>query len=138
MPLVLTPSSHYSSPIVSIQLQDYLVAYAGQVHSEPYWTTPTGDDTPYKKRQLLAKSILAGNKQWFISFANLLGSMVNQELDNFAQNQGQPNLYRWLLDNRALELEYNFGNFGGLNQVGTQSGNSIFDKLAGIDQLDMQ
>ncbi len=138
MPRIVDPTTYASSPFVLANLSSYLTSYAGGVLNEPVWTTGSGSTVPYNKRMQLARSIAAGNNQYVANFALLLATMVNEELTLYAENNGQTNFYRWLVDTKPLELEYVFGSFGLLNDVGTQSGRAIFDMLAGIDNADMQ
>ena len=118
-----------------------LITYASEVLNQPLFTTPINGALAYSKRQALARKLLH-NSDAYVEQASALLSNISFDMFHVAM-KSSGGFFRFMVDGNPtgrclLDNIAGFSSFANYNFVGDQSGISIFDKLAGITQEDMQ
>ena len=118
-----------------------LITYASEVLNQSQFSTPINGTLAYSKRQALARKLLH-NSELYVEQASALLSNISFDMFHTAM-QTSGGFFRFILDSNPtgkclLDNIAGLNSLANYNFVGDQTGTSIFDKLAGITQEDMQ
>ena len=118
-----------------------LITYASEVLNQPLFSTPLNGTLAYSKRQALARKLI-NNSDIYVEQASTLLSNISFDMFHVAM-QSPGGFFRFMLDSNPtgrclLDNIAGLSSLASYNFVGDQTGTSIFDKLAGITQEDMQ
>lgn len=115
--------------------------YASEVLGQGVFSTPINGTLAYNKRQALATKMLHNSEQ-YVAQASTLISAIDYNMLNTGIQSGN-GFFRYLIDGNPtgrclLDNVAGLGSLANYSFVGDNTGLSIFDKLAGITQGDMQ
>lgn len=137
MPTLTNPNAWGESLILRDACEWVIRSYAIQVLDEaPFTIWSLTPELTYQKRQIFAKKAIENPKL----YTDILADMVEYLEPNFVFNRTNSwqDIYRYLIsDNPAgrnvMEMKYEQANW---NHVGSQSGQSLFDKMSGVSGQD--
>lgn len=138
MPLIINPLNESQSPTFKEEVKGFMLFYAGVVLTqETPIVYPNAGYKAYNKRVAFA-NLVKNNPNLYVDSAAFYVAQLEVGMQTNLINTGQ-SLFRYFWDNNPtgryiLESEASIANY---NHVGTTSGRSIWDVLAGVNQSDL-
>lgn len=139
MPLILNPQTGSNDPELLSAVAGILRYAAARVLQEPAIVSPNTGFKAYKKRVDFA-GLLVHNAEQFAPQAAVLINIIESQGVVYAAANANVVLYRYLQSDNpgsAIITDMDATQVASYSNVGSTSGKSIFDVLAGVNQSDI-